>query len=217
MFRLGFPLVVFLSFGVAAYALVAYALFPVGAAVHPDMRASFGEHKLTLYAHVFGSAAALLVGPLQFSAHLRNNWPQIHRWLGRLYLSAGVALGGLAGLFLSASAYGGFPSKLGFACLALAWLYTGSRAFGAARSRNFIVHRRWMVRNFSLAFAAVTLRLWLPGSVVLGVPFEVAYPIVAWLCWVPNLVVAELIVRKEPPSSTPDPLGQDGEPARPPG
>jgi uncharacterized membrane protein len=202
MLRLGFLLVVFLSFGVAAYALVAYALFPVGAAVHPDMRASFGEHKLALHAHVFGSAVALLVGPLQFSAYPRNNRPHIHRWLGRLYLSAGVALGGLAGLFLSASAYGGLPSKLGFACLALAWLYTGSHAFGAARARNFIAHRRWMVRNFSLAFAAVTLRLWLPGSVVLGVPFEVAYPIVAWLCWVPNLVVAELIVRRGAPSST---------------
>jgi hypothetical protein len=50
-----------------------------------------------------------------------------------------------------------------------------------------------MVRNFALTFAAVTLRLWLPGSVLSGVPFEVAYPIVAWLCWVPNLVVAELL------------------------
>lgn len=197
MRRLGFPLVVFLSFAVAAYSLVAYALFPVGAAVHPDMRASFGAHKLILYVHVFGSAVALLVGPLQFWTPLRSNRPHIHRWLGRFYLSAGVALGGLAGLVLSASAFGGLPSKLGFACLALAWLYTGSRAFGAARSRNFIAHRRWMVRNFSLAFAAVTLRLWLPGSVVLGAPFEVAYPIIAWLCWVPNLVVAELRVRSD--------------------
>ena len=170
MLRLGFPLVVFLS---------------------------FGAHKLILYVHVFGSAVALLVGPLQFWTFLRNDRPHMHRWLGRFYLSAGVALGGLAGLVLSASAFGGFPSKLGFACLALAWLYTGSRAFGAARSRDFTAHRRWMVRNFSLAFAAVTLRLWLPGSVVLGVPFELAYPIIAWLCWVPNLVVAELLVRKD--------------------
>ena len=50
-----------------------------------------------------------------------------------------------------------------------------------------------MVRNFALTFAAVTLRLWLPGMVVGGVPMEIAYPIVAWLCWVPNLIVAEAL------------------------
>jgi hypothetical protein len=48
-----------------------------------------------------------------------------------------------------------------------------------------------MVRNFSLTFAAVTLRLYLPISGVAGVPFEVAYPIIAWIAWVPNLIVAE--------------------------
>ncbi|MEQ9003518.1 MAG: DUF2306 domain-containing protein, partial [Pseudomonadales bacterium] len=53
-------------------------------------------------------------------------------------------------------------------------------------------HRRWMVRNFALTFAAVTLRLelgLLTGA--LGWSFDHAYLTVAWLCWVPNLVVAE--------------------------
>ena len=39
-----------------------------------------------------------------------------------------------------------------------------------------------MVRNFSLAFAAVTLRIYLPSSAVAGVDFEHAYPFIAWLC-----------------------------------
>jgi len=47
----------------------------------------------------------------------------------------------------------------------------------------------------ALTFAAVTLRLYLP---VLGgtLGFETGYPIVAWLCWVPNLIVAEWILRR---------------------
>jgi len=53
-----------------------------------------------------------------------------------------------------------------------------------------------MVRNFALTFAAVTLRLWLPASIASGVPFELAYPAVAWLCWVPNLLAAELLLRQ---------------------
>jgi len=53
-----------------------------------------------------------------------------------------------------------------------------------------------MVRNFALTFAAVTLRLWLPASVASGIGFEVAYPAVAWLCWLPNLLVAERLFNR---------------------
>jgi hypothetical protein len=34
-------------------------------------------------------------------------------------------------------------------------------------------------------------------SIALHIPFEEAYPAIAWLCWVPNLMVAEwAIVRR---------------------
>ena len=49
-----------------------------------------------------------------------------------------------------------------------------------------------MVRGFALSFAAVTLRILLPGAMAAGVPFELAHPAIAWLCWVPNLLLAEL-------------------------
>ena len=50
-----------------------------------------------------------------------------------------------------------------------------------------------MIRNFALTFAAVTLRIWVPISFVSGIPFGVAYPLIAWLCWVPNLWIAERV------------------------
>ena len=57
-------------------------------------------------------------------------------------------------------------------------------------------HQRWMVRSVALTFAAVTLRLCIPLSVVLGLPFEPSYQAIAWLCWVPNLMVAEWACRR---------------------
>jgi uncharacterized membrane protein len=192
----GYLALTVLSLGVAAYAIGVYGFLPLGVAVHPDMRASFEAHRVGLYAHVFASLVALAVGPFQFAARLRAARPALHRWLGRLYLGAGVLVGGSAGLYMAAYAFGGPLSRLGFACLALAWLYTGLRAYLAVRARNFAAHRRWMVRNFSLTFAAVTLRLWLPASVAAGVPFDLAYTVVAWLCWVPNLVAAELLLAR---------------------
>jgi len=190
-----YSLMAFLSVGVALYAVVAYGFLPLGVLVHPDMRESFQAHYLWVYAHIFGSALALAIGPTQFSARFRGWRPQVHRWLGQTYLLAGVVVGGLAGLFLAAHAFGGVPGKLGFAILATLWLYTGIRAFTAIRARDVQSHRRWMIRNYSLTFAAVTLRLLLPSAVALRIPFELAYPIIAWLCWVPNLALTEMALR----------------------
>ena len=190
--RFGFLALVVLSLGVAGYAIAAYGFLPLGAVVQPDMRATFEAHRTGLYAHVFAAAVALALGPFQFSDRLRARHLALHRWSGRLYLGIGVLVGGLAGLFMAAHAAGGMAARLGFACLALGWLYTGLRAYLAIRARDSVSHRRWMVRNFALTFAAVTLRLWLPASMASGIAFELAYPVIAWLCWVPNLLIAEL-------------------------
>ncbi len=191
-----FVVLVVLSLAVAGYAIAVYGFLPVGALVHPDMRATFAAHPVGIYAHVFGAAVALALGPFQFSSTLRDRRPVLHRRIGRLYLGVGVLVGGLAGLFMAFHAFGGLPSRLGFACLAVAWLFSGSRAYLAIRARDFTAHRRWMVRNFALTFAAVTLRLYLPASVALGAAFDVAYPIIAWLCWLPNLIAAELLFNR---------------------
>ena len=153
-------------------------------------------YRFGICAHVFAAALTLAIGPLQFSTRLRAQRPQLHRWLGRIYLGIGVLVGGIAGLFMAFHAFGGWPSQLGFGLLALAWLYTGGRAYLAIRAGEVAVHRRWMVRNYALAFAAVMLRLYLPGAIVSGLAFEVVYPVIAWLCWVPNLVVAEFLIRR---------------------
>ena len=179
-----------LCIGVALYALGAYSLQPLGTGLPPSMQLNFAVHKAAVYTHIFAAAIALLLGPLQFSASLRRRLTRFHRISGRLYL-LGVLLGGLGGLQLSLHAQGGLPARAGFFCLATLWLYTAVRAFAAIRNGNVVAHRRWMVRNFALTFAAVTLRLYLPSAGALGIPFELSYPVIAWACWIPNLVVAE--------------------------
>lgn len=194
----GKALLFLLAFGVAAYAAVGYALMPLGSLVHPDMKAGFVAHPVGIYTHVFAAMVALLLGPCQFSTRLRSRRLQLHRWMGRVYLGVGVLAGGLSGLYISQFAFGGLAAKLGFAALAVCWLYTGTRAFLAIRRRAVDEHRRWMVRNFALTFAAVTLRIYIPASMVAGVEFAAAYAFIAWLCWVPNLLVAELLFNTPP-------------------
>ena len=52
-----------------------------------------------------------------------------------------------------------------------------------------------MIRSFALTFAAVTLRLYLPLIPLLGLSFIDGYRAVSFLCWIPNLIIAELYLR----------------------
>jgi len=178
-----------LSVSVAAYALIVCLSLPIGAVAHPDIRPALQARPAVVLAHVLAAALVLAVGPLQFQARLRRTAPAVHRWLGRAYC-AGVLVGGSAGLYMAFHAYGGVIARAGFVSLALAWLYTGLRAFLSIRAGNVPAHRSWMIRNFALTFAAVTLRVYVPAALALGIDLAAAYPVIAWLCWVPNLLVA---------------------------
>jgi uncharacterized membrane protein len=178
------------SLGVAGYALVAYTLYTPGSTVHPQMKAVYAQMPFPILLHVFASLTALALGPWQFIAGLRKRFPRAHRWTGRAYLGLGVLPGGLAGLYMSFHSAGGWPAHAGFALGAVIWLVTAYFAYATARRRDFAAHRRWMIINFAMTFAAVTLRIQLGSGFAAGLPFEVMYPIVAWASWVPNLLFA---------------------------
>ena len=92
-------------------------------------------------------------------------------------------------------AYGGAVTKLGFGGLGVALLTTTAMALFEIRRGNVAAHREWIIRSYALMFAAVTLRIELPLLIANLGGFDPAYRIVAWLCWVPNLLFAEVWVR----------------------
>ena len=160
----------------------------------PD--AHFSRYIFPLRFHIAGGIGALLAGPWQFSQKLRARALNLHRWIGRFYLVE-VAVGSIGGFAMATVSEEGLPTHLGFGILALLWFFTGLQAYRMVRRGDIEAHRRWMIRNFALTLAAVTLRLYLPLMMaVLRLPFREAYITVSWLCWVPNLVVAEWVVRQ---------------------
>jgi uncharacterized membrane protein len=182
-----------LSLLIATYAIV---LFFVPAARPPFLHGRTGLMALAVALHLGGGGVALAVGAFQLNASLRNRRIQLHRIMGRTYVVS-VLLGGLSGLRMAIASQGGLIAHVGFGLLACAWLFTTVRGFLFIRAGHDIDHRAWMIRSYSLTFAAVTLRIYLPLSLASGLSFESAYPAIAWLCWVPNLIVAEwLFVRR---------------------
>jgi hypothetical protein len=54
-----------------------------------------------------------------------------------------------------------------------------------------------MIRSYALTAAAITLRMYLlrmylPLIFVFHWPFSIAYPAIAWLCWIPNALAVEV-------------------------
>jgi uncharacterized membrane protein len=189
----GFSALAVLACGVAVVASRYLVAGPE--AYFPQQRAVYEAHTWRLLLHVGGGIPALVLGPWQFRSRLRASRPRLHRALGRAYLCA-VLAGATGGLALAPLAYGGLPARAGFATLAALWLATSALALRAIRRGEVRRHRAWMIRSYSLTFAAVTLRLWLPLLESLGLPFAAAYATTAWLSWAPNLAVAEVALRR---------------------
>lgn len=171
-------------------------------AANPDttiLRELYLNRQVGLYIHVFAMMAPLIIGPVQFllrrltSETRRAKYLPLHRWLGRIYVT-GALIGGLSGLYLAIYAFGGFASTLGFGLLAVLTLTTTWIAYLRIRAKNEFSHKEWMTRSYALIFAAVTLRLLL-GTYIGAFRIEEteAYQAIAWSCWVPNLIVAEII------------------------
>ena len=181
------------------YALTSLAETGGGEGVGASYADQAGWVQAAFYVHITAGGLALLLSPFQFVARLRERHPAVHRTTGRIALAA-IVVGGCAGLLLAPHSLAGPIGTAGFGLLAVLWVAFAITAFRAIRLGDVATHRRWMVRTFALTYAAVTLRLELGLMIALQISlagvdgqtaFERAYLVVPFLCWVPNLLVAE--------------------------
>jgi len=182
-----------------AVALASWRFLALGVELSmPIMAHHIEPRALSLYAHIGLAPVALAVMPFQFSIRLRQGRPRLHRWLGRVY-GLSVLLSGLGGLHLALTTAAGPMAASGFALLSVLWIAVTGRAVWLAMQRRLAEHRAWMIRSAALTFAAVTLRLYLP--ILVGIfGFETGYPPLAWISWVPNLILVEYWLRHTRPA-----------------
>ncbi|MDP9796415.1 putative membrane protein [Catenuloplanes nepalensis] len=162
---------------------------------------------IVFYIHIVSAGLALVVGPFQFVKAIRRRFPVAHRWIGRTYV-ASIAFAAPSGLVMAFYSSAAFVGLFGFGTLAVLWGWTTWRGYRAIRARDIASHQAWMIRSFALTFAAPTLRLWfgllIGVQLLMGRASEIsvdeitglAYAAVPFLCWMPNIVVAELMIRR---------------------
>lgn len=194
-----FGIMAFLAVGIAAYALLFYGN-PDGIKDQGFVTAKGSMPALwytVLWIHAVSAGLALGIGWLQFMKRIRQRTPNVHRAIGYVYATM-ITAAGITGLYLAYYASGGLSAQLGFGALSVTWLYTLYHSLKSIIvDRNPRAHGQWMLRNYALSCAAISLRIMLPLAGVLWglTDMNDTFGVIAWLAWVPNLLVAEMIIR----------------------
>lgn len=146
------------------------------------------------YVHVLTSTFCLLAGFTQFFKKFL--FQNLHRIMGRVYVIIVLVFAAPSGFIMSLLANGGALSITAFTTLSILWWVTTYLAYKYAVRGNLSRHSAFMFRSYALALSAITLRTWkfaFTNGLWEGNPMEI-YMVVAWLGWVPNLLIAELLI-----------------------
>jgi len=149
------------------------------------------------YIHIITGSIVLITGVFQLSQWIRERYPAWHRASGRVYIFIILIFTAPSGLVMAAYANGGLAAGVGFALLALLWWFFTWKGFRNAIRKNLEAHREFMLRSYALTFAAVTLRLYSFLLALAGFRGESIYILIAWLSWVPSLMVMEIYIRQK--------------------
>lgn len=154
--------------------------------------------RTAFYIHVYTSMFVLIAGFTQFSNRFLKKFPKWHKRIGYLYVYVLLLLSGPTGLIMAFYAFGGIVSKIAFTILSVLWIGFTFASVRFAIKKKFIQHKNFMIRSYALTLSAITLRSWkVVLAYYLELPPKDLYLIVAWLGFMPNLIVAEIIISRQ--------------------
>lgn len=166
----------------------------------PIFREKYAANLPVILVHGISAITALAIGPAQFAAAIRRRFTVVHRALGRIYFVS-ILFGAISGFYMGSMAYGGIVPQTAFCLMAFLWFVTGWKGYATIREGRIAEHRDWMIRNYALTFGAVTLRVYLGILQMMGFEFDAIYAGTAWAAWLPNLALAEAMIRSRRPNS----------------
>ena len=148
------------------------------------------------YAHVLIASVVLLVGFFEIHPTFGLRWRNTHRLLGKIYVGGILFFSAPGGLVMSLFINRGPIVQASFVLQSTLWFVFTWIAYKRIRQRDIQSHRQWILRSFALTLAAITLRIYVfMGSWSFDLANPAAYATIAWLSWVPNLLICELYLR----------------------
>jgi hypothetical protein len=161
--------------------------------------------------HFAAGGIILALGCVQFVEWIRSGYPAVHRWIGRIYVTAAF-LAGIGGLtFIAAKGtIGGTTMDVGFGIYGVLTAAAAIATYRHARARRLDLHRAWAMRLFALAIGSWLYRMeygfWflLADGAGHAKDFSGAFDkLMAFFFYVPNLLVVEALIRAPRASLSP--------------
>lgn len=155
--------------------------------------------------HFASGAVLVLAWPILLSSRIRARHRTVHRWTGRVYVTAALlaGIGGLSFIFT----HGAYiqSASIAFGIWGAVMMLSAAMAYLHARAKRFDLHRAWAIRLFAMVLGSwlfdLEIRAWkdLAGGVGfgkgnMGGPLDYA---MLYLFFVPNLLVAEFFIRNK--------------------
>jgi uncharacterized membrane protein len=123
-----------------------------------ELDSAFANRRTLTLTHILPAMLFMILGPLQFVRSLRSNYPQVHRWSGRIFLTASAVVG-VTGLTLAfGKTIGGVDEKAAIVLFGSFFLIALGKALWHALRREFAQHREWMIRGYGIGLAVATIR-----------------------------------------------------------
>jgi len=153
--------------------------------------------------HFAAGGIILALGCIQFVDAIRSRHPAVHRWIGRVYVTAAF-LAGVGGLtfIVAKGTIGGTTMNVGFGVYGVLTAAAGIETYRHAYSRRLDVHRAWAMRLFALAIGSWLYRMeygfWFMLASGAGHADDFSGPFdkfMAFFFYVPNLLVVEALIR----------------------
>jgi uncharacterized membrane protein len=155
----------------------------------------WATYRWSFYLHIFSSLWVLAAGLTQFSTILLKKIPEIHRWVGRIYVAIIVFVSAPAAFIMSIYANGNDFTKASFMVLSVLWWLSTWRAYRVILKGDIVQHKAWMYRSYALTLSAISLRIMqFCFATWTDIDPETAYIIVALPSWLINLCVAEILI-----------------------
>jgi hypothetical protein len=180
-------------------------ILPLFPALHhyyfPQSTLTYSMHRIAILGHILFGSVALVIGPINLYNGLRRRHRRAHRRIGGVYAVA-VSLSATFAVFMAFHAYAGtlaggrYIVTSGFVTLGCIWIATLYAAVRAvAVDHDVDRHAYWMIINISVTYSAVFFRV-ANGALIAMDKFDLLYPTLGWLGWLPSVAVGVLLARR---------------------
>lgn len=161
--------------------------------------------------HFAAGGIILILGSIQLIGRVRNRFPALHRWIGRIYVVASLltAAGGLV-FIVAKGTIGGTVMDIGFSLYGLLMLLSAVETYRHAAAGHMKKHRAWALRLYALAIGSWLYRMdygfWYFLTHNMGHTPQFTGPfdrIMAFFFYIPNLLVVEVFIRAKQYNASP--------------